>query len=89
MIKANKKLRYSIEVFKQCFPQQSYESPLGCYELIIKFSSEKFIRKRTGGRFMFYIHIQNYFKIRSMLGLHILKDEKQVAMHDTFLHQNE
>ena len=36
---------------------------LGRYELIIRFSPEKFTRNGTEGRNIFYIFIQNYFII--------------------------
>ena len=61
---------------------------LGRYELIIRFSSEKLTRKGTDGRFILCIYIRNNFKIRPIFGRNLPKDVRQVAMHNTFVHQS-
>ena len=66
---------------------QSFRLGLGRYELIIRFSLVKFMRKgRTDALYFYilYLYIQNYFKTMLILERNIPKD----AMHNTFVHQN-
>ena len=57
------------------------------YELNLRFSSEKITKMGTDGLFIYYIYIQS-FQNKANLGKTLPKDVRQVATHNTNVHQN-